>query len=65
MQIADFDEQLALLRKLADVAGNRLSDKEASLTYARQAYDLAPLAEGALEMLEEQSRAAGAWESFV
>lgn len=59
------DEQLALLRKLADVTGNRLSDKGAALTYARRAYDLAPHADGALELLEEQARAAGAWEPFV
>ena len=61
----DPDEQLAVLRKLADVTGNRLSDKEAALTYARRAYDLAPNADGALELLEEQARAASSWELFV
>ena len=43
-------EKLELLRKLADVTGNRLSDKEAALSYARRAYDLDPGAHGALEL---------------
>ncbi len=59
------DDKLSLLRKLADVTGRRLSDKTAALGYARKVYDLAPAAEGALELLEEQARAAGSWEPFV
>ena len=61
----DPERQLELLRKLADVTGNRLSDKEAALTYARRAFDLAPDAEGALELLEGYARAAALWEPFV
>ena len=59
------DQKLALLRKLADVTGTRLSDKAASLAYARKAYELAPRAEGALALLEQHARAAGSWEPFV
>ncbi len=59
------EQKLTLLRKLADVTGSRLSDKAASLAYARKAYDLAPRAEGALALLEEHARAAGSWEPFV
>jgi len=61
----DAEEKLDLLRKLADVTGNRLSDKDAALTYARRAYDLAPDADGALELLEAHARAASSWELFV
>ena len=61
----DTDEQLALLRKLAEVTGSRLSDKEAALTYARKAYDLAPGIEGALQLVETHARAAGSWQPFV
>jgi tetratricopeptide (TPR) repeat protein len=64
-QSEDPDEQLDLLRKLADVTGNRLSDKEAALSYARRAYDLAPNADGALELLEAHARTASSWEPFV
>ena len=59
------EEQLALLRKLTDVTGSRLSDKQAALAYARRCYDLAPDAEGALELLEASARAAGTWEPFT
>ena len=62
---ASVDEKLALLRKLAEVTGRRLSDKQAALTYARRAYELAPNAEGALKMLEDYARTATSWEPFV
>ncbi|MBI5533423.1 MAG: tetratricopeptide repeat protein [Deltaproteobacteria bacterium] len=61
----DADEKLSLLRKLADVTGHKLSDKAAALAYARRGYEFAPRAEGALQMLEDYARAAGAWEPFV
>ena len=61
----DADNKLALLRKLADVTGHKLSDKQTALSYARKAYDFDPRAEGALKLLEEYARAAGNWEPFV
>ena len=58
-------DKLALLRKLVEVTGRRLNDKRAAAGYARKAYELSPESEAALDLLEESSRAAGAWEAFV
>jgi golgin subfamily B member 1 len=58
-------EKLELLGRLVDVSGKRLGDRKAAAGYARKAYELSPDSPLALEMLEETSRAAGAWESFV
>jgi tetratricopeptide (TPR) repeat protein len=57
-------EKVAILRKLAGVAGGPLADKNAALAHARKAYELAPDAEG-LELLESWSRGAGSWTPFV
>ncbi len=62
---SDDEEKLALLAKLVDVTGGRLSDRKAAVGYARQAYDLAPSNASALEMLENAARAAQSWEPFV
>ena len=64
-QATDKDEQLELLNKLAYVTGDRLSDKDAALGYARRAYDLSPDAPGALEQLQHRAKAAGSWQTFV
>ncbi|HEX2871348.1 MAG TPA: tetratricopeptide repeat protein [Polyangiaceae bacterium] len=58
-------EKLELLARLVDVAGKRLGDRKAAAGYARKAYELSPDSPLSLEMLEETSRAAGAWEAFV
>jgi tetratricopeptide (TPR) repeat protein len=57
-------EKVAILRKLAQVTGGPLADKNTALGHARKAYELAPDAEG-LELLESWSRAAGSWTPFV
>ena len=57
--------RLALLRKLVDVTGRRLSDKVASLAHAKRAYELVPEEPGALQLLEDSARAASSWEPFV
>lgn len=62
---ADDEEKLALLTRLVEVTGSRLSDKKAAVAYARQAYELAPDRPEVLELLEETSKAAGSWEPFV
>jgi len=59
------DEKLAHLARLVEVSGKQLSDRRAAASYARRAYDLAPDSPIALDILEESSRAAGTWESFV
>ena len=58
-------EKLELLGRLVDVSGKRLGDRKAAAAYARKAYELSPDSPLALELLEETSRAAGAWEAFV
>ena len=58
-------DKLTLLRKLVEVTGRRLNDKRAAAAHARKAYELSPDSEAALDLLEESSRAAGAWEAFV
>ena len=59
------DEKLDLLRRLVEISGKQLSDKRAAANYARRAYEIAPDSQAALDILEEASRAAGTWESFV
>ncbi|HKO52522.1 MAG TPA: tetratricopeptide repeat protein [Polyangiaceae bacterium] len=58
-------DQLALLGKLVEVSGKRLNDRKAAALYARKAYELSPSSSAALDLLEESSRAAGTWETFV
>ncbi|HXK16501.1 MAG TPA: hypothetical protein VNG33_01755, partial [Polyangiaceae bacterium] len=58
-------KKLELLGRLVDVAGKRLGDRKAAAGYARKAYELSPDSPLSLELLEESSRAAGAWEAFV
>ncbi len=62
-QSEDPADQLALLEKLVEVTGTRLSDRRAAVGYARRAYELAPTQ--ALELLEEASRQANGWDAFV
>ena len=58
-------DKLSLLGKLVEVSGKRLNDRKAAAEYARRAYELAPESPAALSLLEDASRAAGTWESFV
>ncbi|MEP7050833.1 MAG: tetratricopeptide repeat protein [Pseudomonadota bacterium] len=58
-------DKLALLRKLVEVTGRKLNDKKTAAAYARKAYELSPDSEAALDLLEESSRAASAWDAFV
>src|SRR6478735_9225053 len=58
-------EKLTLLGKLVEVSGKRLNDRKAAAQYARRAYELSPDSPAALELLEDSSRAAGTWETFV
>ncbi|HYQ14626.1 MAG TPA: hypothetical protein VEQ58_02680, partial [Polyangiaceae bacterium] len=58
-------DKLELLGRLVDVSGRRLGDRKAAAAYARQAYELSPDNPVSLQLLEETSRAAGAWEAFV
>jgi tetratricopeptide (TPR) repeat protein len=63
---ADGDqEKLELLGKLVEISGRRLGDRKTAVAYARKAYELAPDSQFSLDLLEETSRAAGAWEAFV
>jgi golgin subfamily B member 1 len=55
------DERVSLHRKLAEVSGQRLSDRQSAVVHARKAYELDPTAEGALEFLEASAREASAW----
>jgi len=58
-------DKLVLLGKLVDVSGKRLNDRKAAAQYARKAYELSPESPAGLDLLEESSRAAGAWDTFV
>jgi tetratricopeptide (TPR) repeat protein len=58
-------EKLELLGRLVDVSGRRLGDRKAAAAYARKAYELSPDDPISLTLLEDASRAAGTWESFV
>ncbi|HTQ07025.1 MAG TPA: tetratricopeptide repeat protein [Polyangiaceae bacterium] len=62
---ATVDEKLELLARLVEISGKQLSDRRAAAAYARRAYELAPDSPVALDILEDASRAAGSWESFV
>ncbi|MBN2196558.1 MAG: tetratricopeptide repeat protein [Polyangiaceae bacterium] len=62
-QTDDPDAQLALLQKLVEVTGSRLSDRRAAVGFARRAYEVAPTL--ALPVLEETVRLAGAWDVLV
>jgi tetratricopeptide (TPR) repeat protein len=59
------EEKLELLARLVEISGKQLSDRRAAAAYARRAYELAPDSPVALDILEDASRAAGSWESFV
>ncbi|HEV8549430.1 MAG TPA: tetratricopeptide repeat protein, partial [Polyangiaceae bacterium] len=59
------DEKLELLARLVEISGKQLSDRRAAANYARRAYELAPDSPVALDILEDASRAASSWESFV
>jgi tetratricopeptide (TPR) repeat protein len=59
------DEKLSHLARLVEISGKQLSDRRAAASYARRAYELAPDSPIALDILEESSRAASSWESFV
>lgn len=56
--------KVEILRKLAAVTGEPLSDKASAVGYARRAYELQPDEEG-LGLLEAWSRAASSWGPFV
>ncbi|HVH42544.1 MAG TPA: tetratricopeptide repeat protein, partial [Labilithrix sp.] len=57
----DDAERRALYAKLADVTGERLSDKASAFRYAKKAYEIAPTEPGALDALEGWARASGEW----
>ena len=59
------EEKLELYSRLVEITGKQLSDRRAAASYARRAYELAPDSPVALDILEESSRAASSWESFV
>jgi tetratricopeptide (TPR) repeat protein len=54
-------ERRGLYAKLAEVTGERLSDKTAAFRYAKKAYELAPTERGGLAALEAWARASGEW----
>lgn len=58
-------ERLELYAKLVDVVGQKLGDRRAAAAYAKRAYELDPTSPLALQLFEDSSRAAGAWETFV
>lgn len=58
-------EKVALYRRLAEVSGQKINEKQAAVDYARKAYELDPSAEGALAFLEDTVGLAGAWASFT
>jgi len=62
---SDDVEKRALYTKLAEVTGDRLSDKAAAFRYARKAYALAPTEEGSFAYLEGWARASGEWVAFA
>jgi tetratricopeptide (TPR) repeat protein len=59
------DEKLTYLSRLSDVATKHLSDRRAAANYARRAYEIAPDSPEALSLLEQSSRAASSWDTFV
>src|SRR5690606_8014360 len=58
-------EKISLLTRLVEGTGKRLGERRAAAPYARRAYELDPTTPATLELFEEASRAAGAWEAFV
>lgn len=63
---ASSDEQrLELLGRLIGVTGDRLGDRRAAVRYARDAWELAPESDAALELFERSARDAGSWEGFT
>lgn len=62
---SDPDTKAALLQKLIQLTGARLVDRARSLSYARAAFELAPLDPKALTQLEEASLAARDFAPFV
>jgi tetratricopeptide (TPR) repeat protein len=58
-------EKLELLGRLVEVTGKRLGDRKAAAGSARKAYELSPDSPLSVELLEDASRAAGAWDAFV
>ncbi|HEX4337856.1 MAG TPA: tetratricopeptide repeat protein [Polyangiaceae bacterium] len=61
----DSDAKLGYLGKLVQIAGERLSDRQAAAAYARRAYEIAPDDAPTLTAFQEAARAAGAWALFV
>ncbi|HVW24349.1 MAG TPA: tetratricopeptide repeat protein [Polyangiaceae bacterium] len=61
----DADAKLGYLGKLVQIAGERLSDRQAGAAYARRAYEIAPDDAATLASFQEASRAAGSWAMFV
>lgn len=61
---SDIDEKIAILVKMASIAGGQLANKGNALQYARQAYELRR-DEAGLERLREWSQISGDWSSFV
>ncbi len=64
-QATEPEEKIGLLTRLVEVTGRRLGDRRAAAAYARRAYEIEPTSVSTLELFEEASRAAGAWEAFV
>ncbi len=64
-QSKDADAKLGYLGKLVQIAGERLSDRQAAAAYARRAYELAPDDAPTLAAFQDAARAAGAWALFV
>jgi tetratricopeptide (TPR) repeat protein len=58
-------EKVAHYRRLAEISGHKINEKQAAVGYARKAYELDPSAEGALAFLEETVALAGAWGEFT
>ncbi|HVU03518.1 MAG TPA: tetratricopeptide repeat protein [Polyangiaceae bacterium] len=59
------DEKLDHLRKLVQIAGERLNDRATAAGYAKRAYELSPDDADVLQLFEDATRAAGAWALFV
>jgi tetratricopeptide (TPR) repeat protein len=53
--------KVTLLRRLAEIAGHKINEKQHAVGYARKAYELDPTFDGALAFLEETAGLAGAW----
>lgn len=62
---SETEVKLRFYSKLVETVGRWLGDRKSAASYARRAYELDPRSPVALELLEETSRAAGTWETFV